>query len=149
MVKLSHYRLLGLQGIEGPRIYRQSVHVCGKVVSPRHWPPLPQKISLVLISVTGWVDSRAIVLPEGLSQWKISMTPIGIELATFRLIVQNLNQLHTVDRRPLYLSFQCHTLARKFNCFNINNQTWQRKLVNILPYEWFDHPQYLSIVRRL
>jgi len=53
MVKLYHYRPLGLQEIEGPRIYRQSVRVGGKVVSSRHRPPLPQEISLVLISVTG------------------------------------------------------------------------------------------------
>jgi hypothetical protein len=46
----------------------------------------PQRISLVLISVISWVDPRAIVWPEGLSEGKVSMTLSGIENGTFRLV---------------------------------------------------------------
>jgi len=42
-VKLSLYRVLGLQEVEVPRIFRKSTHEGGMVFRPTHWPPLPPK----------------------------------------------------------------------------------------------------------
>jgi hypothetical protein len=100
-VKLSRYRpgqALGVPGSWGSRIFKQSAHG-GKVVSPTHRPSLPQEGFLVLVSVRNWVDPRATMRPEGLSYWKIPVTPSGIEPATFRFVAQCLNQLrHRVPR---------------------------------------------------
>jgi hypothetical protein len=46
----------------------------------------PQEIYLVFISVTGWVNTRAVVWLEGICQWEIQMTPLGIKDATFWLV---------------------------------------------------------------
>jgi hypothetical protein len=82
---------LRFPGSWGSQTSRQSAG--DKVVSAKHRPSLPQELFLVLISVTGWVNLRAIVRPEGLCQLKIPVTPSGIEPAIFRLVEQCPNQL--------------------------------------------------------
>jgi hypothetical protein len=50
----------------------------------------PQENIHVLISIRGWVIPDR---PEGLCKWNRQTTPSGIEIATYWLLVQCLNQL--------------------------------------------------------
>ena len=82
-----HGQALRIPGSWGSQISRQLEHEGGKVVSTTHRPPLPQEIFLVLIYVGDWVDPRATVRPEGLCQWKVPMTPSGIEPVTLCVLL--------------------------------------------------------------
>jgi hypothetical protein len=95
-VKQPHYRPGQAQRVPGgwgSQISRQSAHEGCKVVSPAHRPPSNYKYSWYSFLLEAWVDPKAIVRPEGLCQWKIPVTPPGIERATFRLVAQCFNQL--------------------------------------------------------
>ena len=82
----------------------------------------PQETFLVLISVRGWVDPRAIVRPEGLCQWKKNrMTPSGIEPATFRLTTFIWNISHSKKiQRYIVINLHVFIYSTRFFLLHFN-----------------------------
>jgi hypothetical protein len=93
-VKQSHYKPGGFQEVEALR-FQDNRHMKVVRLSAIRAGRLYPTGNIPGTHVRGWDDRRAIVRPEGLCQWKIPMTPSGIEPVTFRLVrvAQCLNQL--------------------------------------------------------
>jgi hypothetical protein len=56
--------------------------------------PLPQEITLVLVFVESLFDPSPMVQQEGISQWRIPVTPSWIESTAYWVLEQWLNQPH-------------------------------------------------------
>ena len=69
-------------------------------------------------AVRAWVDPRVVVQSEGLCQWKILMTPAGIEPATFRFSAQHLN--HCATAASIYIYTNTHTHTHKHTHIHSN-----------------------------
>ena len=92
----------------------------------------------LLICFRGWVNPRAIAR-QGLRQWKIPMTPSGIEPATFR----PLNQLrHRAPPLTFILRYKCQTNESP------GSVNWKRNGIIVVAKQEYFYRRYLKRLKK-